>query len=78
MAGVNAIMADGNLNADQKKGAIDNIVKYANSQIDWASKFYGTSIPAITTPSQMNLPSGSSFNPQSYRAKNPDVAAAGI
>lgn len=50
MQGVNAIMADGNLNADQKKAAIDNVVNYANSQISWAEKFYGTEIPDITTP----------------------------
>lgn len=50
MTGVNAIMADGNLNADQKKTAINNVVTYANSQIDWAKKFYGTEIPKITAP----------------------------
>lgn len=50
MQGVNAIMADGNLAATAKQGAIDNLVKYANSQISWASTFYGTYIPPITTP----------------------------
>ena len=50
MTGVNAIMADGNLNADQKKTAINNVVTYANSQIEWAKKFYGTEIPKITAP----------------------------
>lgn len=50
MNGVNAIMADGNLNADQKRAAIDNIVNYANSQISWSEKFYGTTIPKITAP----------------------------
>lgn len=50
MNGVNAIMADGNLTADAKKAAIANIVNYANAQISWAQKFYGATIPAITTP----------------------------
>lgn len=50
MNGVNAIIGDGNLNAEQKKAAIDNLVKYANSQIGWAEKFYGTTIPAISAP----------------------------
>jgi len=50
MTGVNAIMADGNMNADAKKAAIANLVTYANSQIAWAEKFYGTTIPQITAP----------------------------
>jgi hypothetical protein len=50
MSGVNAILADGNLTADAKKTAINNLVGYANSQITWASKFYGTTIPALTVP----------------------------
>lgn len=50
MTGVNAIMADGNMNAAAKQTAINNLVTYANSQISWAEKFYGTTIPAITTP----------------------------
>ncbi len=50
MSGVNAIMTDGNLSGDAKKAAIENVVGYANSQIAWASKFYGTTIPPIETP----------------------------
>jgi hypothetical protein len=50
MTGVNAIMADGNMNAAAKQAAIGNLVTYANSQISWAEKFYGTAIPQITTP----------------------------
>lgn len=50
MSGVNAILADGNLNAAAKQTAISNLVTYANSQIDWANKFYGTSITKITAP----------------------------
>jgi hypothetical protein len=50
MTGVNSIMADGNMNADAKKAAIANLVTYANSQISWAEKFYGTTIPQITAP----------------------------
>ena len=50
MTGVNAIMADGNMTATAKQTAIQNLVTYANSQISWAEKFYGTTIPQITTP----------------------------
>jgi hypothetical protein len=50
MTGVNAIMADGAMNATAKQAAIGNLVTYANSQISWAEKFYGVTMPAITTP----------------------------
>jgi len=50
MTGVNAIMADGNMNAAAKQTAIQNLVTYANSQISWAEKFYGVTMPAITIP----------------------------
>jgi len=68
MNGVNAIMADGNLNAEAKQAAINNIVGYANSQIAWGAKFYGTQIPAIGTPSSptsvvYGTPSNSTPNP---------------
>ena len=48
--GVNAIMADGSLNAGAKQGAIQNLVDYGNAQIAWARSFYGTNIPNITVP----------------------------
>jgi hypothetical protein len=50
MQGVNAILADGNLTPEAKKAAIDNLVKYANAQISWASTFYGTTIPPLYAP----------------------------
>lgn len=50
MSGVNAILADGNLNADAKKAAIANVMNYANSQIAWAERFYNTTIPRINSP----------------------------
>ena len=50
MSGVNSIMADGNLTAAAKTAAINNLVTYANAQIDWATKFYGTTIPKLSTP----------------------------
>lgn len=50
MAGVNAILSDGNLSPEAKKAAIDNLVSYANAQIGWAEKFYSTTIPKISTP----------------------------
>jgi hypothetical protein len=50
MSGVNAILADGNLTPEAKQGAIDNLVKYANAQISWASAFYSTAIPPISAP----------------------------
>ena len=83
MNGVNAVMADGNLSgtpdgqqppgSSPKSRAIDNIVNYANSQISWAEKFYGTTIPAITTPG-----APPNFDAAAYLAKNPDVARAGV
>jgi len=50
MAGVDAIIADGTLNAAAKQAAINNLVTYANSQIAWAAKFFGTTIPPISMP----------------------------
>lgn len=50
MDGVKEIMADGNMTADAKKAAINNLTTYANAQIAWAEKFYGATIPAITAP----------------------------
>lgn len=61
MNGVNSVMADANLNADQKRAAIDNIVGYANAQIAWGAKFYGTAIPAIGTPTNMT---STVYNPE--------------
>lgn len=56
MAGVNAVMADPNMSPEAKQTAINNLVSYANSQINWAEKVYGTTIPdltgaTLTTPS---------------------------
>ncbi len=50
MAGVAAILADGALKPEAKKAAIDNLVAYSNSQVQWAEAFYATSIPRIRTP----------------------------
>lgn len=50
MNGVNAIMSDGNMTADTKSAAIKNLVTYANAQIAWAEKFYGTTITPIKLP----------------------------
>ena len=50
MQGVGVILADGNLTPDAKKGAIDNLVTYANSQIMWAEKFYAAAIPPLSLP----------------------------
>jgi hypothetical protein len=50
MAGVDAIIADGTLNAAAKQASIANLVTYSNSQIAWAAKFYGTTIPPINAP----------------------------
>ena len=50
MQGVNAILADGTMDAAAKKTAISNLTTYANAQIAWGAKFYGTTITPITTP----------------------------
>jgi hypothetical protein len=53
MQGVGQILSDGNLTPEAKKGAIDNLVNYANSQIGWAEKFYATAIPPISLPGSL-------------------------
>jgi len=50
MNGVNAILADGNMTAAAKQTSIANLATYANAQIAWAEKFYGTTINKITVP----------------------------
>ena len=50
MNGVNAILADGNMTAAAKQTSITNLATYANAQIAWAEKFYGTTINKITVP----------------------------
>lgn len=76
MSGVNAVMADGNLSADAKRAAIDNIVNYANSQIAWAEKFYNTGIPRITTPSTSTTSTSTSPSPAPASAPAPVPAPA--
>lgn len=49
-AQINAILADPNLDAAAKQGAIDNIIKTTNSSLQWASTFYNTSLPGFTAP----------------------------
>ena len=68
MNGVNAVMADGALDAAGKKAAIDNIVGYANAQIAWGAKFYGTAIPAFGTPTS---PTTTVYNPAAPSATAP-------
>ena len=48
--GVNAIIADGTLSATAKQAAIKNLIDYGNSQLSWASAFYGATIPNLSTP----------------------------
>jgi hypothetical protein len=78
MSGVNAIMADGNLTPEAKKAAVDNVVGYANSQIAWASKFYGTTIPPIETPGAPASATPASATPASPPVilQNPEALAA--
>lgn len=52
MAGVNAVYAqpmsaDGKPTAAERQAQAQSIVNYANSQISWAEKMYGTSIPRV-------------------------------
>lgn len=47
---INAILADGNLDAAAKQGAIDNLIKTTNSSLQWASTFYNTNLPGYTAP----------------------------
>lgn len=53
MSGVNAIYAqpmdaEGRPTAAERQAQAQSIVNYANSQIAWAEKFYGTAIPRVT------------------------------
>lgn len=47
---INAILADGNLDAAAKQGAIDNLIKTTNTSLQWASTFYNTNLPSYTAP----------------------------
>jgi len=53
---INAIAADPNLSGtvdssgtSPKSRAIQSVINYSNSQIEWANKFYGTTIPGLPT-----------------------------
>jgi hypothetical protein len=52
MNGVNAVYsiptnADGKPTPTERQAQVQSLVNYANSQINWAEKFYGTTIPDI-------------------------------
>lgn len=47
---INAILADGNLDAAAKQGAIDNLIRTTNASLQWASTFYNTTLPTFTAP----------------------------
>lgn len=49
-AQINALLADGNLDATAKQSAIDNVIKSTNASLQWASTFYNTTLPAYTAP----------------------------
>lgn len=49
-AQINALLADGNLDATAKQAAIDNVIKTTNASLQWASTFYNTTLPAYTAP----------------------------
>jgi Zn-dependent oligopeptidase len=53
---INAIMADGNLTPDAKRGAIDNIIANANSTLQWGSTFYNTTLPGMSAPGGTSTP----------------------
>ena len=50
MTGVNAIMADPTLKPDAKRVAVQNLTTYANSQMTWASGFFGTPMRSFAVP----------------------------
>ena len=47
---INALLADGNLDATAKQAAIDNVIKTTNASLQWASTFYNTSLPSFSSP----------------------------
>jgi hypothetical protein len=53
---INAIMADGNLTPDAKRGAIDNIIANANSTLQWGATFYNTTLPGMSAPGGTSTP----------------------
>ena len=48
MASVDSILADGTLDQAAKQVAIQNVIDYANHQVDWANTFYGATIPQLS------------------------------
>jgi hypothetical protein len=50
MNGVNAILSDPNIQPEDQKVAITNLVNYANTQAQWASTFYGSTVPNFSVP----------------------------
>ena len=85
---INQILADPNVAAADKKGAIDNIVTSANSTLQWGATFYNTKLPTITAPGQTpgtvspgpgaGTGTAKPFDDAAYLRANPDVAAAGV
>lgn len=61
---INAILADGNLDAAAKQGAIDNLIKTTNSSLQWASTFYNTTLPGYSAPGSVatSLTPATKFN----------------
>ena len=47
---INTILADGNLDAAAKQGAITNLIATTNQSLQWASTFYNTNLPTFTAP----------------------------
>lgn len=47
---VNQIMTDGKLAGAEQLAAVTKVIDYANTQIDWANTFYGTTVPGISAP----------------------------
>jgi hypothetical protein len=48
MASVDSILADGTLDQAAKQVALQNVIDYANHQVDWANSFYTATIPQLS------------------------------
>ena len=73
---VNTILADPNLTPEAKKGAVQNAVDYANSNLAWLGTFYKTAFPPMAVPGQapMAVPGQVATGTQ----RPPDAAPPGV
>lgn len=65
---VRQILSDPNMDGPAKDTAISNYYKYANTQMQWMSNFYGTATP--------NFMGGANFTPRGSQAATPPASSS--